>query len=81
MHPVTAHQLHNLLQRFGGSLPGAQQVLRGDVIMNPADRRALAILIRALLQSHTQELLRSALCYQKIAWQYDGKQGWSDDWH
>jgi hypothetical protein len=79
--PVAVHQLHAVLQKFAGSLLGAQQVLRGEIITNPADRRALASMIHALLQPDTQEILRTKFSFQKIAVQASGKKGWSDSWY
>ena len=79
--PLAVHQLHAVLQRFDGSLLGAPQLLRGEIITKPADRRAIASMIRALLQSRTQELVRIAMIYRQITWRATGKGAWSDDWH
>jgi hypothetical protein len=75
--PVAVQQLYSVLQRFDGSLLGAQLLLRGEVITNPADRRVLAAMIHALLRSDSQELERVALAYQKIAVHAQGKGGGS----
>src|SRR5262249_7351881 len=52
-------RLYSILQRFGGSILGAQQLLNGAVITSPMDRRAIASMV--------DELTRIDLTYRTIA--------------
>ena len=48
--PIDIHRLHSILLRFGGSFFGAQQLLSGQIVTDPADRKALAAMILGLLR-------------------------------
>jgi hypothetical protein len=67
-------QLYSVLQKFGGSLLGAQQLLRGEVISSPGDRHAIAGL--------TRELLEVGFVFEKIVGSYapNKNAGW-DNWN
>ena len=48
--PIDIHRVQSLLLSFGGSFFGAQQLLAGQIVTNPADRKALAAMILGLLR-------------------------------
>ena len=43
--PIDVHRVQSLLLSFGGSFFGAQQLLAGQIVTNPADRQALAQMV------------------------------------
>ena len=48
--PIDIHRVQSTLLSFGGSFFGAQQLLAGQIVTNPADRKALAAMILGLLR-------------------------------
>ena len=44
-HPIDIHRVQSLLLSFGGSFFGAQQLLAGQIVTNPADRQAFAQMV------------------------------------
>jgi hypothetical protein len=47
---INAHLLVSSLQRSGISFAGAQQFSQGKAVTNPADRRALAVVLSTLIE-------------------------------
>jgi hypothetical protein len=56
VHPNQIRLLHSMLQRFGGSYLGAQQIMNGQTPTNPDDHAALAKLI-VIVTSHFSDYI------------------------
>jgi hypothetical protein len=49
--PIETHRLRGLFLKFGISAVGTEQFLAGELIANPADRRAIASLVNQLVNA------------------------------
>jgi len=49
--PIETHRLRGLFLKFGISAVGTEQFLAGELIANPADRRAIASLVNRLVNA------------------------------